>query len=689
MNGSFAASLLPEDYRAALIDVILLVAAGDMSQVELVNSVVRNGGVVVTPGNNAPTISGTPTPTIPAGDTYSFRPTASDADGDTLTFAVENPPAWAEFDALTGRLFGTPGTGDVGSYLDIVIVVTDGDLEASMGPFTINVVAGNLPPSISGSGAATLDIGDPYEFTPTASDPDGDTLAFSIVNQPSWATFDATTGRLSGTPGSGDSGTFGNIVIRVSDGELTTSLPGFTVTVLAANTAPTISGTPDSEVTAGTPYAFTPTANDVNGDTLTFAIENQPSWATFDPVTGRLSGNPGVGDAGSYLDIVIGVSDGELSASLGPFTINVVVDNRAPTLSGSGAATIDVGELYDFTPNATDPDGDALTFSVVNRPSWAGFDAATGRVSGTPGSGAVGTYNNIIIRVSDGDLTASLGAFSISVVAPNTPPTIGGAPNPQATTGILYSFLPTVNDADNDVLTFSISGKPVWAGFDANTGLLSGTPGSGHVGPYDNIRITVSDGQSSATLGPFVITVVTGNRAPMIGGAPAGSVTANAPYSFTPNASDADGDDLTFSVSGKPDWAQFNTSTGALTGTPDDADIGAYTGIRITASDGQASATLGPFSITVNAVSNGSVTLSWNAPTENTDGSTLTDLAGYKVYWRTSPGAYTNSVTIDNPSITTYVLENLAPGTYEFVVTAVNADDIESDYSNQASRTVQ
>jgi hypothetical protein len=350
------------------------------------------------------------------------------------------------------------------------------------------------------------------------------------VNQPSWATFDATTGRLSGTPGSGDSGTFGNIVIRVSDGELTTSLPGFTVTVLAANTAPTISGTPDSEVTAGTPYAFTPTANDVNGDTLTFAIENQPSWATFDPVTGRLSGNPGVGDAGSYLDIVIGVSDGELSASLGPFTINVVVDNRAPTLSGSGAATIDVGELYDFTPNATDPDGDALTFSVVNRPSWAGFDAATGRLSGTPGSGDVGTYNNIMIRVSDGDLTASLGPFSISVIAPNTPPTIGGAPNPQATTGILYSFLPTVNDADNDVLTFSISGKPVWAGFDANTGLLSGTPGSGHVGPYDNIRITVSDGQSSATLGPFVITVVTGNRAPMIGGAPAGSVTANAPY---------------------------------------------------------------------------------------------------------------------------------------------------------------
>ena len=560
MNAGFATSMLPVGYETALSDVILLVANGDMSQVELVNSVVRSGGTPVLPNNNAPTIAGRPTPTVAAGDSYSFRPTASDPDGDTLTFAIENQPTWASFDPSTGRLFGTPGMDDVGSYLDIVIVATDGDLDANLGPFTINVVAGNQPPTISGSGATSLDIGDPYEFTPTASDPEGDPLTFSISNRPSWANFDANTGLLSGTPGAGDEGTYGNIIIRASDGELTTSLAPFMVIVLAENTAPTIGGRPEPEVPAGTPYSFTPTAGDAEGNPLTFSVENLPAWATFDPATGRLSGNPVLGDVGSYLDIVISVSDGELTASLGPFTVNVIADNRPPTISGSGAATLDIGDPYDFTPTASDADGDTLTFSIVNRPSWASFDSSTGNLSGTPGAGEARTYSNIIIRASDGDLTTSLAAFAITVVAPNTAPTIGGTPDPQATTGAAYSFTPTASDAENDVLSFSISGKPVWAVFNAVTGQLSGTPGAGHVGTYGNIRINVSDGATSAVLGPFTITVISGNRAPTISGSPATSVTANTAYSFIPNASDPDGDDLTFSISGKPVWAVFDRS---------------------------------------------------------------------------------------------------------------------------------
>ena len=83
------------------------------------------------------------------------------------------------------------------------------------------------------------------------------------------------------------------------------------------------------------------------------------------------------------------------------------------------------------------------------------------------------------------------------------------------------------------------------------------------------------------------------------------------------------------------------------------------------------------------------MTLNWTAPTENEDGSPLEDLSGYRIYWGATPGNYPNSVTIDNPGLTTYVVDNLAPGTYEFVATSFNAAGVESGYSNAATKTVQ
>ena len=135
--------------------------------------------------------------------------------------------------------------------------------------------------------------------------------------------------------------------------------------------------------------------------------------------------------------------------------------------------------------------------------------------------------------------------------------------------------------------------------------------------------------------------------------------------------------------------ASFSTTTGELSGTPGDIDVGDYSNITITVSDSQESATLGPFTITVNPVTLGSATLSWTAPTQNEDGTELVDLAGYKIYWGTTPGVYTDSVTLDQPGLTTYVVENLVPGTYEFVATSFNQAGVESVYSNPATKVVQ
>ena len=274
----------------------------------------------------------------------------------------------------------------------------------------------------------------------------------------------------------------------------------------------------------------------------------------------------------------------------------------------------------------------------------------------------------------------------------NSPPSISGTPPRRVDISQSYSFTPNASDPDGDKLSFTVTERPRWLDFDESTGRLSGTPSLADVGMHDAISISVSDGSTSSKLGPFSIEVQSDsgdNSVPSISGTPATEVTVGSAYAFTPSANDPDGDALTFSVSGMPDWASFDESSGALTGTPGDADIGTYSNVTITVSDGGPNVSLQPFSITVQAISLGSVTLSWNAPTQNEDGSTLTDLAGYRIYWGTDPGIYTDFVTIENPSVTTYVVDNLAAGEYEFAAKSFNASGVESRYSDPMTMVVQ
>ena len=274
----------------------------------------------------------------------------------------------------------------------------------------------------------------------------------------------------------------------------------------------------------------------------------------------------------------------------------------------------------------------------------------------------------------------------------NTAPTITGTPPASVTVGDNYWFRPTARDRDGDALIFRIRSKPSWARFNRTTGRLRGTPQPGDEGTYDGIAIVVSDGIARDSI-RFTITVNpadgggSGNSAPTIGGTPPTSVKVADTYWFRPAASDPDGDTLTFSIQAQPPWANFNPTTGRLSGTPQAGDEGVYDNISIEVSDGTASDSLA-FSITVNQVEPGSVELSWLPPTQNTDGSALTDLAGYKIYYGTTPGNYTEQIHIDNPSINTYVVENLSPDTYYFVVTSINSSGVESGFSGILTRTL-
>jgi hypothetical protein len=464
------------------------------------------------------------------------------------------------------------------------------------------------------------------------------------------------------------------------------------------NLPPVITGTPPTKLTAGTQYSFQPQSTDPDGDKLTFSATNLPSWATINANTGLVSGTPAEANVGMSGMITIGVSDGKAISELPQFRIEVTsaqappaTVNTPPTITGTPGTQATVGANYSFTPVGDDVDNDTLTYSITNKPTWATFTAATGALVGTPASNNVGTTTGIVISVSDGTASVSLPAFNLTVstTAPtNRAPTISGTPNTSVTVGQAYNFRPTGSDPDGNTLQWSITGKPSWLNFSATTGRLNGTPTAADVGS-SRMTITVSDGTLSASLPAFTLQVnAAANLPPVISGAPPLTATVGQAYSFMPTASDPEGATLTFSILNKPTWLTFNTSNGALTGTPAAGDVGTTAAITISANDGTALSSLAPFAIVVAQVANGSATLSWVAPTENTDNSPLTNLSGYRLTYGRSATQLDQSVDINNAGLTTYTVNGLGTGTWYFALYAKASTGAESDMSNVANKTI-
>ena len=179
-----------------------------------------------------------------------------------------------------------------------------------------------------------------------------------------------------------------------------------------------------------------------------------------------------------------------------------------------------------------------------------------------------------------------------------------------------------------------------------------------------------------------------------ISGTPATSVTVGSQYSFTPSASDTDGGSLTYSIANAPSWATFNTATGQLSGSPKSTDVGTTNGIVITVADGSATASLTAFSITVvstttTTTSSGTARVSWVAPTQNSNGTALTDLAGYYIYYGTDASALTASVQVANPQALSYAVTGLATGTtWYFAVSSYSTAGQQSALSSISSKTL-
>jgi hypothetical protein len=176
----------------------------------------------------------------------------------------------------------------------------------------------------------------------------------------------------------------------------------------------------------------------------------------------------------------------------------------------------------------------------------------------------------------------------------------------------------------------------------------------------------------------------TTNSAPVISGTPKTFAKVGTAYAFLPTARDANGDALTFSIVNKPAWMWFNTRTGKLAGTPQSGQAGkTFPGITIKVSDGRATMSLPTFWITVGPAASGEVVLSWTAPTTNIDGTALTDLAGYTVFYGKTSRSYSNSLRVAGAGTDSAVIQGLSAGTWYFAIKSRNVMGVESAYSGE------
>ena len=241
----------------------------------------------------------------------------------------------------------------------------------------------NNAPSITSTGVLSVEAGNTYSYTLAATDSDGDTLTLEASSLPSWLSFDATSGVLSGTPAASDEGSH-SVTLSVSDGTSSTT-QSFTIngTVPAVNNAPVVSSTAATTATEGTEYSYTLAATDSDGDTLTMAATTLPAWLSFDAASGVLSGTPAASDAGVH-DVVLTVADAEDSVTESfSITVSALPVDTTPTTGALAIFddSVETGwfawdESGEYAPVvATDDDsarGEVIEFKITGN-QVAGF----------------------------------------------------------------------------------------------------------------------------------------------------------------------------------------------------------------------------------------------------------------------------------------------------------------------------
>ena len=425
------------------------------------------GGAAFALGSGDDDDAPTPTPVIDTNDapvlgsatqfdavenqTSAFTATATDADGDTLTYTLSGTDAdLFAIDADTGVVnfidapdFEAPGDADGDNVYDVTITASDGELSATQ-DVTITVTNENEAPVFTSAEAVSVEENGTAAFTATATDVDGDTLTYTLTGaDAALFAIDAATGVVSfiaapdfETPGDADGDNVYDVTVTASDGELSSS-QDVAITVTDVNEAPVITSAATVSVDENGTAGFTATATDVDGDTLTYSLTGaDAALFAIDAATGVVSfiaapdfETPGDADGDNVYDVTVTASDGELSSSQ-DVAITVTDVNETPVITSAAAVSVDENQTSAFTATATDVDGDTLTYTLAGADAALfAIDAATGIVSfiaapdfETPGDADGDNVYDVTVTASDGDLSASQDVAITVTDVDDTPP---------------------------------------------------------------------------------------------------------------------------------------------------------------------------------------------------------------------------------------------------------------------------
>ncbi|WP_257387797.1 putative Ig domain-containing protein, partial [Tahibacter caeni] len=487
----------------------------------------------VTTANHAPQWVTTGLPDVRVGEAYAVTLQTSDADvGDAVRYARVSGPEGSEVDDLRGRFVWTPTPAQVGTHT-VVLRATDLAGASVERSFSVTVLPNQLPVITQLPPGSAL-AGQAYGGTLAATDPDGDTLSLTLNRAPGGMTM-TPAGVFDWTPGTAQ---VGHHVVRVTvtDDHGGATVAEWLVTVERVGHAPVFTSTPVTVATKGKNYRYAVTASDADGDTLTYSLALQPSWGmTINASTGVISWPTVELTAGVSYAVTVRVDDNHGNLVDQKYLVEIRAAgsaNRAPQFSSAPVQAARVGKLYRYAAQASDPDGDALSYALPQAPTGMAVDA-NGVVTWTPSATGAET---VTLRAADATLYTEQG-WRVDVVAADAPIDVQVSLTPSAPLpGAPVQVQVTTSEAGlTPVVTATLDGQPVTLGLGLTTLTAPATPGA------HTLVVTVTDAAAVGTVTTtFGVVDVTDQAAPVVAiAAPVEDSLVTAPAPVTGTVADA------------------------------------------------------------------------------------------------------------------------------------------------------
>ena len=526
-----------------------------------------------------------------------------------FTWALHTNATWLSINSTTGVLSGVPSNSNVGTAWANVSLKDARDAH-DWSNFTVSVENVNDPPVITtvDDTTAVEDALYSVDYDGFDIDPTSDTLTWSLKTNATWLMINSTTGVLSATPDNSKAGKTYWVNVTVSDGKGGLDWSNFTLSVANINDAPVITTVDNTTAVEDLLYGMDYDGFDIDptSDTLTWALKTNATWLTINSTTGVMSGTPNNTQAGKTFWVNVTVSDGQGGLDWSNFTLAVTNVNDAPVITTLDDLNATEDILYSVHYNATDidPTMDQLTWSLRTNASWLSMNSTTGVLSGKPGNSKVGAFW-VNVSVSDGHSGSEWRNFTLTVSNTNDPPVISTADLTTAIEDTLYTKTYAATDIDPtlDQLTWTGKTNASWLSFNTGTKVLSGTPDNSNAGKKYWVAISVSDGNGGSDSTNFTLTVTNVNDAPVISTANVTTATEGLPYIVNYDATDIDptADTLTWSMKTNAGWLTIATTTGILSGTPANKDVG-VSWVNVSVSDGHGGIDWSNFTLTVSNV---------------------------------------------------------------------------------------